>query len=182
MSRLALALVLASSTIFAAGCAADPGASADDDGASSEDALSAKADEHWMYAGPMPALKDAKITVSLDKVKELRTHGSFAVLKKDVPLTRKDIEQVVQPGKVGFADGSIQVDTASGLSSSVPANDLSFIIDEPTFHKLLQPQSLLRGWKGALTAGATDVQATNYGTTFNLGLNLVRLAPSVGTG
>jgi len=65
MSRLALALVLASSTIFAAGCAADPGASADDDGASSEDALSAKADEHWMYAGPMPALKDAKITVSL---------------------------------------------------------------------------------------------------------------------
>jgi hypothetical protein len=65
MSRLALALVLASSSIFAAGCAADPGTSADDEGASSEDALAAKADEHWMYAGPLPALKDAKITVSL---------------------------------------------------------------------------------------------------------------------
>jgi hypothetical protein len=62
-SRLALGLMLASS-LFAAGCAADPASSADE-GDSTEDALAAKADEHWIYAGPLPALKDAKITVSL---------------------------------------------------------------------------------------------------------------------
>jgi hypothetical protein len=66
MSRLALGLMLASS-IFAAGCAADP--ASDDEGESgesSEDALVAKADEHWFYTGPLPALKDAKVIASLE--------------------------------------------------------------------------------------------------------------------
>lgn len=67
MSRLALGLLL-SAAIFAgggaSGCAADPGA-ADDNGESSEDALVAKADEHWIYSGPLSALKEAKITASL---------------------------------------------------------------------------------------------------------------------
>ncbi|NYF77851.1 DUF481 domain-containing protein [Granulicella arctica] len=120
-----------------------------------------------------------QITVSLDNVKELRSNGSFAVLKKDVPLTRKDIQQKVQQGKVEYADGSLNVAAASGVSSSVPEKDLSLIIDQPTFNKSLQRQSLLNGWKGGATAGATAVQSTNYGTTFNLGLNLVRTAPLV---
>ncbi|MDB4937998.1 MAG: hypothetical protein JWP87_4970 [Labilithrix sp.] len=53
------------SAILAGGCAADP---ASDDAAeeSGEDALVAKADEHWIYAGPMPALKDAKVIASLE--------------------------------------------------------------------------------------------------------------------
>ena len=65
MSRLALGLLLASSiaTAFATGCASDPATADDRD--SSEDALAAKADEHWIYAGPLPALSNAKITASL---------------------------------------------------------------------------------------------------------------------
>ncbi len=35
------------------------------------------------------------------------------------------------------------------------------------------------GWTGALSAAASDVQSTNYGRTFNLGLNLVRTIPTV---
>lgn len=65
MSRLALGLLLASSiaaTAFATGCAAE---STTGDEESSEDALAAKADEHWIYAGPLPALSNAKITASL---------------------------------------------------------------------------------------------------------------------
>ena len=61
MSRLALGLLLAT-TILSAGCATEP---ADGDGASSEDELRAKADEEWFYVGPIPTLKDAKVTVSL---------------------------------------------------------------------------------------------------------------------
>jgi hypothetical protein len=120
-----------------------------------------------------------QITVSLDNVKEMRSNGAFAVLKKDVHLTRKDVQQKVQQGKIDYADSNLTVNTAAGVSSSVPEKDLSLIIDQPTFNKQLQPQSLLKGWTGAATAGATDVQATNFGTTFNLGLNLVRVAPSV---
>ena len=64
MSRLALGVLLATS-ILAGGCAADPG-SAEDEGEASEDALLAKADEHWFYTGPLPALKDAKVIASLE--------------------------------------------------------------------------------------------------------------------
>ena len=66
MSRLALGLLLASSiaaTAFVTGCTADAGNAGDEE--SSEDALAAKADEHWIYAGPIPALTNAKITASL---------------------------------------------------------------------------------------------------------------------
>jgi hypothetical protein len=63
MSRLTLGLLLATSMIAAAGCAADP--ASDDNGSSSEDALTQLADDEWFYSGPMPALQNAKITVSL---------------------------------------------------------------------------------------------------------------------
>ncbi|CAN5924520.1 hypothetical protein BH11MYX4_BH11MYX4_41010 [soil metagenome] len=61
MSRLALGLLLAT-TLLSAGCAADP---VDEGGESSEDAIKAKADDEWFYVGPLPTLKDAKVTVSL---------------------------------------------------------------------------------------------------------------------
>lgn len=64
MARLALGLMLATS-ILAGGCAADPGSS-EDEAESNEDALVAKADEHWFYAGALPALKDAKVIASLE--------------------------------------------------------------------------------------------------------------------
>jgi hypothetical protein len=65
MSRLALAALVVTSIFAAAGCAADPDAP-DADGEATEDALMAKADEHWFYAGALPALKDAKVIASLE--------------------------------------------------------------------------------------------------------------------
>ncbi|MDB4944425.1 MAG: hypothetical protein JWP97_3959 [Labilithrix sp.] len=62
MPRLFLGLLLASS-ILASGCAAETG---DDEAPeSADDALRAKADDAWFYAGPLPALKNASVTVSL---------------------------------------------------------------------------------------------------------------------
>jgi len=116
-----------------------------------------------------------EVTISLDKVKELRTHGSFAVLKKNVPVTRQN----TQPGKLNYADGIVKVETPAGVSSSVPEKEVAFVVTQPTFEKQLSKQSLFHGWTGAASAGATDVQATNFGTTFNAALNLVRLMPVV---
>lgn len=116
-----------------------------------------------------------EITVSLDKVKELRTHGTFAVVKKDVPVTHDS----VHPGTIAYSNGAVKVDNPAGMSSSVPEGDVAFIIDQSTFDKQLTRAGFRDGWKGALSAAATDVQSTNYGTTFNLGLNLVRAIPTV---
>jgi len=116
-----------------------------------------------------------EITVSLDNVKELRAHGAFAVLKKGTPVTH----DTVHPGTIAYTDGTVTVANPAGVSSSVPEKDVAFIVDQPTFDKQLLKPGFLSGWKGAATASASDVQATNYGTTFNVGLNLVRAIPLV---
>lgn len=65
MSRLAIALALVS-TIFAAGCAADPGSDGDADQADvGEDALTHRASDAWIYDGPLPALEGSQVTISL---------------------------------------------------------------------------------------------------------------------
>jgi hypothetical protein len=63
MSRITLNLLVLTS-ILAAGCAADPDDASTEGG--SEDDLVAKADEHWFYSGPLPALKEAKVIASLE--------------------------------------------------------------------------------------------------------------------
>jgi len=116
-----------------------------------------------------------EITISLDKVKELRSHGSFAVLKKDIPVTHDS----VHPGTIAYSDGAVKVDSPAGMSSSVPEGDVAYIIDQHTYEKQLTNAAFWSGWTGALSAAASDVQSTNYGRTFNLGLNLVRTIPTV---
>ena len=51
------------SALGLAACAADADPSAPDV-ASAEDALAAKADDHWFYGGPLPALESPSATVS----------------------------------------------------------------------------------------------------------------------
>ena len=119
------------------------------------------------------------VTIPLNNVKELRTHSSFAVIKKDVPLTPKNVQEQVHPGPLTYADGALAVNSATGASSSVPENNVAFIVDQPTFEKQLQRPSLLSGWTGQLSAGATSVQSSSYGTSFNLGINAVRSIPVV---
>ena len=57
MTRVALLAMFAS--VFALGaCAADPAADEDVNDETGEDALTAKADEHWFYTGARPRLGD----------------------------------------------------------------------------------------------------------------------------
>jgi len=57
-------LLLLTSSLMA--CAVDSGSAEVRGESSEEDDLVARADEHWFYTGPLPALKDAKVIVSLE--------------------------------------------------------------------------------------------------------------------
>jgi len=117
-----------------------------------------------------------EITVSLDKVKELHSSGSFAVLRKDVRPSRK----TVTPGTVLFADGKLTVATPIGPPEVVPTNQIGFIIDQPTYDKELEKKpGPLYGWNGNIHGGATLVRSTDYGETFTAGVALVRAIPAV---
>ncbi len=66
MNKLSLFALLACLVApLAAGCAAETGSEAEPEIGSAEDDLVAKADDHWFYNGALPALEDAKVTVSL---------------------------------------------------------------------------------------------------------------------
>jgi hypothetical protein len=117
-----------------------------------------------------------EITVSMDKVKELRSSGSFALLRKDVPVTRTS----VQPGTIIFADGNITVANPAGAPEVVPAKQMSYLIDQVTYDRDLERRpGPFFGWSGNITGGATLVRSTTNGNTYNAGITLVRAIPTV---
>jgi len=117
-----------------------------------------------------------EITVSLDKVKELHSSGSFAVLRKDVPVTRTS----VHPGTIIVSDGNITVANPAGGPEVVPAKQVSYIIDQTTYDRDLERRpGPFFGWNGNIRGGATLVRSTTNGTTFNGAIALVRAIPTV---
>ena len=119
-----------------------------------------------------------EITVSLDKVKELRSSSSFAVLRKDVPIKNTAGERAVVPGTLTYQDGNLNV--ASAPPQVIPEAQIANIIDQSTYSKEISSKSgFLAGWNGAVTGGATLVRATDYGETFTAGIALVRTMPTV---
>jgi hypothetical protein len=116
------------------------------------------------------------ITVSLDKIKELHSSGSFAVLRKDIPVSRK----TVVPGTLIYIDGKLTVAAPIAAPEIVPANQIAYIIDQPTYDKELEKKpGLLYGWNGAVNGGAIVVRSTDYGETLTAGIALVRAIPAV---
>jgi hypothetical protein len=117
-----------------------------------------------------------EITVSLDKIKEMHSSGSFAVLRKDIPVSRK----TVVPGTLIYIDGKLTVAAPIAAPETVPANQIAYIIDQPTYDKELEKKpGPLYGWTGAVNGGATILRSTDYGETLTAGIALVRAIPAV---
>jgi hypothetical protein len=117
-----------------------------------------------------------EIAVSLDKVKLLRSSGSFAVLGKNAPISRK----AVTPGTIQYSDKKLTVTTPLGAVETLPEDHIAYIIDQPTYHHELEKrQGLLYGWNGNVHGGATVVRSTDNGTTYTAGVALVRAIPAV---
>lgn len=117
-----------------------------------------------------------EITVSLDKVKELRSTGSFAVLRKDVTPTRAN----VTPGTLIFEGGNLTVASPTGAPEIVPEKQIAYIIDQTTYDRELEKKpGPLYGWSGAVSGGATLVRATDTGSTYTAGIAIARTIPTV---
>lgn len=117
-----------------------------------------------------------EITVPLDKVKELRSTGSFALLRKDVPLSRTS----THPGTIIFADGDVTVANPAGEPEVVPVKLMGYLIDQTTYDRELERRpGPWFGWSGSLSGGATLVRSTTNVNTYTAGVALVRAIPSV---
>ena len=117
-----------------------------------------------------------ELTVSLDKVKELRSAESFAVLTKDMPV----LQQKVDPGNVVVEDGSVTVTSRVDFIRTVPVKDVGYIIDSAKYeHELLERPRFYQGFTGTVAAGITLVRATQNNSVFTGGVNLVQSLPLV---
>lgn len=117
-----------------------------------------------------------EITVSFDKIKELKSNGRFAVLRKDRPLTQKPVTS----GSLALEDKTLTVETSAGAPETVPTVKIGYIMDQATYERELEKRpGLLYGWDGEVNGGATIVRSTDYGETFTAGIALARTLPTV---
>jgi len=116
-----------------------------------------------------------EVTVPIDKIKELRSNGSFVVFKKNEKITRTS----KKPGNITFSDDTITVVPPGGAPESVPVKDLAFVVDKPTYNKEVTGNpGVWYGWKGSIGGGASIVQSTSTGRTYTADITLVRSIPT----
>jgi hypothetical protein len=118
-----------------------------------------------------------EITVSADKIKELRAGGKFVALKKNEKITRTS----KQPGTITYGDNAVSVAaTSSSAPEVVPVKDLAYLVDSATYNKeVTSNPGIWYGWNGSISGGITLVESTQTGQTYNLAANLIRVVPSV---
>jgi hypothetical protein len=120
-----------------------------------------------------------ELTISFDKIKELHSGDQFALLRKGIPVTKQN-EHSIPSGTVQVADGNVVLTPSAQAPETVPTKDVDYLIDKPSFDKQINNKvGFFHGWNGAVTGGATVVQATQTGTTLTAGVNLVRTMPQV---
>ena len=118
-----------------------------------------------------------EVTVSADKIKELRTSGKFVALKKNEKITRA----AKQPGTVTYADNAINVAaTPTTAPEVVPVKNLAYLIDSATFNQeVTSNPGIWYGWHGSISGGISVVESTQTGQSYTAAVNLIRLIPSV---
>ena len=121
------------------------------------------------------------LSISWDKIKELHTTGSYAVLDKNVKVRSKKHAAAIPEGQLEVSNKTIAVRTPNATPPpSIPVEDAQYIMNKATLDKELYHQpGFLTGWNGAATAGAAVVAATQNQYTFSGAVGLIRAIPTV---
>jgi hypothetical protein len=122
------------------------------------------------------------VTVGWDKVKEIHSASKFVVLEKGFHPGRKALPTHLPDGSLTVENKQIELTPSDGARTApIPLANVAYVIDEPTFNReLSQRPGFFSDWTGNASAGATIVEATQNTYTFNGGVALVRVMPSVG--
>lgn len=121
------------------------------------------------------------ITLPWSKIRELRTSGFFAVLSSNSGLKSRKEQGAIPAGTVDVANQTVTVHPQGGSAlPPIPVGRAQYVVPAATLEKQATTRpSLLAGWGGAATAGATLVSATQNQYTVSGALGLVRVVPSV---
>jgi hypothetical protein len=119
-----------------------------------------------------------EVTISVDKVKELKSGAQFALLRKGEKLGKE--KKPVPEGTIAVVDGKLTVTPVVDPAVTLPAKEVAYLVDQKTFDKELNHKAKwYQGWTGQASGGATLVRSTTTATTLTAGLNLLRTLPGV---
>ena len=117
-----------------------------------------------------------EVKVTVDQIRELRSSGSFALLRNDVPVMRASVET----GTVSIEDGDLTIANPSAEPLTIPVARISYLIDQATYDKdVARKPGARAGWNGTFSAGGSLVRATQNNQTFTGSVALVRSIPTV---
>ena len=120
-----------------------------------------------------------EITVDWSKVKELRTAGNVAVIRKGVTVSKRAAPSAVPQGTAVVENQTVQLTAPPQPPQTIPLSDTSAIVDQPDFQRAItHAPGFLSDWAGTVTAGATLVNATQDNRTFSGAASLVRAEPA----
>jgi Protein of unknown function, DUF481 len=121
-----------------------------------------------------------QLTIDWSKIKELHSSQKFAIVKKEVKLGRRSDVSGVPKGAVSVTGQTLAIDPGAGAATQqIPVADAAHVVDEPTFENLLlHNPGFFEAWKGAVTGGASLVEATQQSRTFTGGVAFIRATPS----
>jgi hypothetical protein len=120
------------------------------------------------------------VIVTWDKIKSIRTSQQFAVIQQGQHVSRKTPDADVAQGAVQIQDDQVAVSGKGGATKDIPVKNAQYMIDEDTYGKEVRRNpGFGYGWTGAMTAGATLIQATQNSRSFTGAATLVRTIPTV---
>lgn len=121
------------------------------------------------------------LTIKWDKIKELHTGTKLAVLESSVFAHHRELPAGIPEGALTVADQLITVHPTTGPTiAPIPLKSAEYIIDQTTLRKQIAGHpGVFAGWNGAVTAGATIVQASEDQYTFAGSVSLARSTPTV---
>jgi hypothetical protein len=121
------------------------------------------------------------ITTDWKNVRELQTHGQYAVIRKGEKLRPHMETSGVPQGTLQATAQTITVTPSAGAAPrAVPLAEAAQVIEESDFQKQVQPPSIsfFKDWTGTITAGGSVVEATQQSRTLTGAVNLVRAIPT----
>lgn len=121
------------------------------------------------------------ITLPWSKIEQLHTGQNFAVLSNNSGLRTRRQQGAIPAGTLVMENQQITVHPSGGPAlAPMPVGRAQYVITANQLEKEATSRpSLLAGWGGGATAGATIVTATQNQYTFSGGIELDRVVPSV---
>jgi hypothetical protein len=113
------------------------------------------------------------------KVKELQAAGQYVVVGKNIELGRRSSMEHVPEGSIQANSQTVTVMAGPKAAPvNVPVADTAHVVERSEYEKVLNEPNFFHGWAGAVTAGASIVQATQQSRMFTGTATLVRAIPA----